>query len=128
MPKNPADNDICAYAYARANPVAVAGANPDAAAVANSDAAAVANPGAAAVANPDTAAAQMAKHLMNRIRGLEIALITSQAEVRASQAEAETAQNRMILLQQHYEQILAAAQFQNALLRQMFQELQGGVQ
>jgi len=115
----------------------------------NFDANPGANPVANAGANPDAAAVILARHLKNQVSNLDkenqdlrqklvvsdTRLITAQAEARAAQAEAATAQNMVtIVKQQHLQQLEAAQvqieqlQFQNALLLQMFQELQGGAQ
>jgi hypothetical protein len=99
--------------------------------------------------NPYSTAVIWAQHLKNQVSNLDkenkdlrqkllvsdTRLITAQAEARAAQAEAATAQNMVtIVKQQHLQQLEAAQaqieqlQFQNALLLQMFQELQGGAQ
>jgi hypothetical protein len=109
----------------------------------------VANAGANPVANADDTAVILAQNLKKQVESLnsanealmqrlvvsETQLITAQAEARAAQAEAATAQNMVTIVKQQNLQQLQAAQaqiqqlqFQNALLLQMFQELQGGVQ
>jgi hypothetical protein len=65
----------------------------------------------------------------------DIQLITTQAETRAAQAKAATAQNMVTILQQQHQQQLEAAQaqigqlqLQNNIMLQLFQELHSGVQ